>query len=61
MLRESIQNMTIKQFIREHRKEIDSVVKEYYEQTILNDTARHEWVLSDRGLYEWAQQEGVNI
>jgi hypothetical protein len=53
--------MKIKQFIKDHRKEIDRIVKMYYGDMVRNDKERHEWILSDEGLYRWAQQEGVNI
>jgi hypothetical protein len=53
--------MTIQQFIRNNRKEIDAIVKEFYGQTLTNDSTRHEWILNDEGLYRWAHQEGVNI
>lgn len=53
--------MTIEQFIAQHKDEIDSIVKEYYKCIITNDKERYEWILSDKRLYEWAQQEGINI
>lgn len=53
--------MQIKQFIKIHRKEIDRIVKMYYGDIVYNDTQRYEWILSDEGLYRWAQQEGVNV
>lgn len=53
--------MTIKQFIKDNRKKIDSIVQEFYGQTPSSDTDRHEWILNDEGLYRWAHQEGVNI
>jgi len=53
--------MTLKQFIRDNRKEIDQIVREYYKVVIRNDTERHNWLLNDEGLYRWAHNEGVNI
>jgi hypothetical protein len=53
--------MTIKQFIRRNKREIDAIILEYYGQKPENDESRYEWILNDRGLYEWAHQEGVNI
>jgi hypothetical protein len=53
--------MTIKDFIRKHRDEIDTIVYNYYKVEIGNDTQRHEWLLNDEGLYRWAHREGVNI
>ena len=49
--------MTLKQFIINHRKEIDGVTKSPYK----NDAERRSWVLNDEGLYLWARQEGVKI
>ena len=53
--------MKVKDFIRKHREEIDSIVKEYYRITVSNDKERHEWLLNDEGLFRWAHREGVNI
>lgn len=53
--------MTIKDFIRKHRTEIDRIVYTYYQVTVRNDKTRLEWILSDEGLFRWAHQEGVNI
>ncbi len=53
--------MTIRQFIQKHRQQIDAIVQEYYGETPSNDKARLQWILNDRGLYEWVQQEGINI
>lgn len=53
--------MTIQQFIKINRTQIDKIVFEYYGKTPTNNTNRYEWILSDEGLYRWAHQEGVNI
>lgn len=53
--------MTLKKFITINRDKIDRIVKEYYGEIPSNDNERKEWILSDRGLYEWAQQEGINV
>lgn len=55
--------MTIRDFIRAHRSELDAAiaracgtVNERY-----NDEERHQWILNDEGLYLWAKSEGVRI
>lgn len=53
--------MTIRQFIQQNRKEIDTVVKQYYDIRVSNDKERLDWILNDEGLYRWAHYEGVNI
>jgi hypothetical protein len=53
--------VSIAQFIRHNRCEIDAIILEYYGKIVSTDKDRYEWILNDRGLYEWAQQEGVNI
>lgn len=47
--------MTLKQFIKDHRQEIDQATK----STIKNDEEREMWILNDEGLYLWAKSEGV--
>ena len=49
--------MTLQQFIKENRQEIDNCTKSPYK----NDTERRNWVLNDEGLYNWARSEGVRI
>jgi hypothetical protein len=53
--------MSIKQFIKNNRREIDEIVKLYYGVYIRNDEERYTWLLDDEGLYRWAHREGVNI
>ena len=48
---------TIREFIKEHRQEIDEVTKSPYK----NDEERRQWVLNDEGLYNWARSEGVRV
>ena len=67
--------MTLRQFIREHRSEIDICIN----MTIYrydgnggrgtipdpppkrNDEVRGDWIANDEGLYNWARSEGVRI
>lgn len=55
--------MTLSNFIKEHREEIDNGVKRYLDrpEMRLNDDDRRQWVLNDEGLYQWARSEGVRI
>lgn len=54
--------MTIRDFIRENRGEIDNVIKrEAGDGVRINDEERRLWVLNDEGLYLWARSEGVRI
>ena len=67
--------MTIREFIRQHRDEIDAAINaELYRYdgrggrgTVpdpppkRNDEERRGWILNDEGLYRWARSEGVRI
>jgi deferrochelatase/peroxidase EfeB len=57
--------MTIRQFIRENREEIDEainrVMRGQFVQPRLNDEERRQWILNDEGLYWWAKASGVKI
>jgi len=49
--------MKLKDFIKEHREEIDNLTK----SDIKNDNERRLWILNDESLYNWAKSEGVKI
>ena len=53
--------MTLKEFIRQNRKEIDKSVQKMCLGTYKNDEERRLWILNDEGLYNWARSEGVKI
>ena len=53
--------MTLKQFLKDNREEIDSAIKRVVPNVRLNDSERRLWVLNDEGLYRWARREGVRI
>jgi hypothetical protein len=53
--------MTLRQFLKENKMEIDKIILEFYGVKVSNNHEREEWILNDRGLYAWAHQEGVNI
>lgn len=48
---------TLRDFIKEHRKEIDERTQSPYH----NDEERRQWIYNDEGLYNWARSEGVQI
>lgn len=65
--------MTMRDFIRQHRAELDAAIlgamyrydgnggrgtiPEKHEK--FNDEDRRGWILNDEGLYRWARSEGV--
>lgn len=54
--------MTIREFIKHHRTEIDQVIKSKVPNCRqINDEERRKWILNDEGLYLWARREGVQI
>lgn len=54
--------MTLRQFIRQYRQEIDMTIKSLNpNQNIWNDRERELWILNDESLYNWARSENVNI
>lgn len=55
--------MTIRQFIRENRGDIDVVIcKELGRfDTPISDDERRLWILNNETLYLWARSKGVRI
>ncbi len=54
--------MTMRQFIRKHRGEIDGAIRLACPNLgKFNDKDREGWILNDEGLYLWAKGEGVKI
>lgn len=56
--------MTLKQFIKENRQEIDRVIHARLGSDSgvrLNNEERRLWILNDEGLYLWARSERVPI
>ena len=53
--------MTLKQFIKKYKAEIDECIKAYCPNCKLNNDERESWILNDEGLYNWARSEGVKI
>lgn len=52
--------MTLKQFIKENKAELDACIKRVSDVR-LNDSERRLWILNDEGLYLWAKREGVRL
>lgn len=56
--------MTLAQFIKENRAELDKCIAGAIGRETNpypNDSERRLWVLNDEGLYNWAKSEGVRI
>ena len=53
--------MTMREFIRSHRREIDDYVRTAINQPRLrlNDSEREDWICNDTTLHLWARQLGV--
>lgn len=51
--------MTLKEFIKQNRAEIDAYIKRVVPNIQLNDEERRMWILNDEGLYNWAKSSGV--
>ena len=52
--------MSLREFIRTHRAEIDTVIVAAG-GLATNDEERRLWILNDEGLYRWARAAGVRI
>lgn len=56
--------MTIKEFIRNNRSELDRCIgldPHAYDTQREADEEREQWILNDEGLYDWARSEGVDV
>lgn len=53
--------MTLKNFIKENKEELDECIKRVYPDCKLNNEERRLWILNDEGLYRWAKSEGVRV
>jgi hypothetical protein len=53
--------MTLTEFIKENKTEIDQYIKSVCNNCSLNNDERRLWILNDEGLYSWARSEGVRI
>jgi len=53
--------MSLTQWIKENRAEIDQAIERVCQGCGKNDSERRLWVLNDEGLYNWARSEGVRV
>ena len=53
--------MTIRDFIKENKEELDRCILRVCPGIRLNNDERRLWILNDEGLYNWARSEGVKI
>jgi hypothetical protein len=53
--------MTLAEFIKENKEEIDRAIKSACNNCKLNNEGRRLWILNDEGLYLWARSNGVKI
>ena len=53
--------MSIREFIRRNRKELDEAIRKQVPEVRLSDNERRLWILNDEGIYNWARSEGVKI
>ena len=54
--------MTLEQFIRKNRRQIDRVIKRTWPKVKpLNDAERKVWILNERILLLWVEAQGVKI
>jgi hypothetical protein len=52
---------SLREWIRENRKEIDKAILSVCPNIRLNDGERRLWILNDERLYLWAKSEKVNV
>ena len=53
--------MSMQEFIKENRAELDSCIHNVVPGYRLNDAERRQWIMNDEGLYNWARSEGVRV
>ena len=57
--------MTMRDFIRRNRKEIDDAIRRvlpgFGTDIRANDDERRLWIANDESLYNWARSEGVRV
>jgi hypothetical protein len=55
-------SMTLEQFIRKNRRELDKAILRMYPNVKkLNDDERRVWILTDKFFYSWAKSAGVKF
>lgn len=53
--------MTMRDFIKENREELDRCIRRVVPNLRINDEERRQWIMNDEGLYNWARSEGVHV
>lgn len=53
--------MKMRDFIKEHKNELDECIRRVCPNCRLNNRERELWIMNDEGLYRWARSEGVRI
>lgn len=53
--------MTLQNFIKTNRTELDNCIQNVGPGAPKNDNERRLWIYNDEGLYNWARSEGVRI
>lgn len=53
--------MTMRDFIKANRAELDECIHRSMPGYRLNDSERRDWIENDEGLYNWAKSEGVRV
>lgn len=53
--------MTMKEFIKENKEEIDTAIRRVCHNCRINDQERRMWINNEEGLYLWARRMGVRI
>lgn len=53
--------ISIRQFIKEHRDDIDAAIRSVVPEARIDDDERRLWILNDEGLYNWARREGARV
>ena len=56
-----VPEMTMREFIRENRTELDKIIRKQVPNLTIDDAERRMWIENDQSLYEWAREEGVDL
>jgi hypothetical protein len=59
--RQNPYRISLREFLREHREELDEAIQRVAPGAPRNDYEREMWVRNDEGLYNWARSEGVRL
>jgi hypothetical protein len=60
-LRRNPYRKSLREFLREHREELDEAIQRVAPGAPRNDYERELWIHNDEGLYRWARSEGVRL